>query len=61
MKKLEIFIFSLVIFFTIVAWVLMDIYHIQKKINDQIGIKPVQVPAYQMDQKIIEILKKKKE
>lgn len=61
MKKPEILIFSIAIFLTILAWVLMDLYHIQQKISDQIGIKPVQVPDYQMDQKVIEILKQKKE
>lgn len=61
MKKPEILILSIAIFFTIFAWVLMDIYHIQQKINEQIGIKPVEVPNYQMDQKVIEILKQKKE
>lgn len=61
MKKLEVFIFSLAIFFTIVAWVVIDIYHIQQKINEQIGIKPASVPDYQMDQKVIEVLKQKQE
>jgi hypothetical protein len=61
MKKLEILIFSLAIFFTIVAWVVIDVYHIQQKINDQIGIRPATVPDYQMDQKVIEILKQKQE
>lgn len=61
MKKIEILIFSVAIFFTIAAWVIIDIYHIQQKINDQIGIKPAQVPNYQMDQKVIELLKQKQE
>jgi len=61
MKKLEILIFSLAIFFTIVAWVVIDVYHIQQKINDQIVIRPATVPDYQMDQKVIEILKQKQE
>lgn len=61
MKKMEIFVFSVAIFMTIVAWVVMDIYHIQQKINEQIGIKPATVPNYQMDQKVIEVLKQKVE
>lgn len=61
MKRKEIFIFSIAVFLTIVAWVVIDIYHIQQKINLQIGFKPVQVPNYQMDQQVIEILKQKKE
>lgn len=61
MKKIEFFILSIAIFFTIIAWVIMDIYHIQQKINEQVGIKPVEIPNYQMDQKVIETLKQKKE
>lgn len=59
MKKVEILILSVAIFFTIIAWVLIDIYHIQQKINEQIGIKPATVPNYQMDQKVIEVLRQK--
>ncbi|PIY68505.1 hypothetical protein COY90_05540 [Candidatus Roizmanbacteria bacterium CG_4_10_14_0_8_um_filter_39_9] len=59
MKKSEILILSVAIFFTIVAWVVIDIYHIQKKINAQIGIKPAHIPNYQMDQEIIGVLKQK--
>jgi len=61
MKRTEVFIFSIAVFLTIVAWVVIDIYHIQQKINMQIGFKPVEVPNYQMDQKVIEILKQKVE
>jgi len=46
---------------TIAAWVVIDIYHIQQKINEQISIKPAQIPDYQMDQKVIELLKEKLE
>lgn len=59
MKKSEILILSIAIFFTIVAWVVIDIYHIQKKINEQIDIKSAYIPNYQMDQEIIGILKQK--
>lgn len=61
MKKIELFVFSVAVFLTIAAWVLIDIYHIQQKINQQIGIKPAQVPDYQMDQRVIELLKAKQE
>ncbi len=61
MKKQEVFILSLVVFFTIVAWMLIDIYHIQEKINEQIDIKPASVPNYQMDKAVIDALKEKKE
>jgi hypothetical protein len=61
MKKAEVFILSVGIFLTIAAWVVIDIYHIQQKINEQISIKPAQIPDYQMDQKVIELLKEKLE
>lgn len=61
MKKVEILILALAIFFTIVAWVAIDIYHIQEKINEQIGIQPATVPNYTMDQRVIEVLKQKQE
>ncbi|OGK62228.1 hypothetical protein A2334_05230 [Candidatus Roizmanbacteria bacterium RIFOXYB2_FULL_38_10] len=61
MKKIEVLILSVAIFFTIIAWVIIDIYHIQQKINDQIDVKPATIPNYQMDQKIIDVLKQKVE
>ncbi len=61
MKKNELFVISLVVFLTIVAWVIIDIYHIQEKINDQINIKPVTIPDYQMDEQVISVLKEKSE
>jgi hypothetical protein len=57
MKNKELFIISITIFFTILAWVIIDIYHIQTKINEQINIKPAQIPNYKLDKGIIETLK----
>ena len=61
MKSKEILILSLGVFLTIIAWMMLDIYHIQTKINEQIKIKPAQLPNYIMDKTIIEVLKQKKE
>jgi len=61
MKSRELFIISLGVFLTIVAWMLLDVYHIQSKINEQIHIKPAEVPNYVMDKGIIDILKQKQE
>jgi len=61
MKGKELLILSLGVFLTIIAWMMLDIYHIQAKINDQIKIKPAQVPEYVMDKTIIDVLKEKKE
>jgi len=60
-KGKELLILSLGIFVTIIAWMMIDIYHIQTKINEQINIKPAQVPNYVMDSTIIEVLKEKNE
>ena len=54
-------ILSLGVFLTIIAWMMLDIYHIQTKINEQINTKPPVVPNYVMDKTIIDILKQKKE
>jgi hypothetical protein len=60
-KGKELLILSLGVFLTIIAWMMLDIYHIQTKINEQIHIKPAQVPNYTMDRTIIDVLKQKKE
>jgi len=61
MKSKELLALALGVFLTIIAWMLLDIYHIQTKINEQITIKPAQVPNYTMDKSIIEILKQKQQ
>jgi len=61
MKGKELLIISIGIFLTIIAWMTIDIYHINIKINEQINIKPAQVPNYVMDKTIIDVLKQKKE
>lgn len=61
MKGKELLILSLGVFLTIVAWMALDIYHIQTKISNQINIKPAQVPGYVMDKTIIDVLQQKKE
>lgn len=61
MKGKELLALSLGVFLTIIAWMILDIYHIQSKINEQINIKPAQVPNYIMDKTIIDVLKQKKE
>lgn len=61
MKSKELLALALGVFLTIIAWMILDIYHIQTKINEQITIKPAQVPNYVMDKSIIEVLKQKQE
>lgn len=61
MKSKELLALALGVFLTIIAWMILDIYHIQTKINEQITIKPAQVPNYVMDKSIIDVLKQKQE
>lgn len=61
MKGKELLVLSLGVFLTIVAWMILDIYHIQTKISEQINIKPAQIPNYVMDKSIIDVLKQKQE
>jgi hypothetical protein len=61
MKGRELLIISIGIFLTIIAWMTIDIYHINIKINEQINIKPARVPNYVMDKTVIDVLKQKKE
>lgn len=61
MKSKELLVLALGVFLTIIAWMMLDIYHIQTKIKEQITIKPAQVPNYVMDKTIIDLLKKKQE
>jgi len=60
-KGKELLILSLGVFLTIIAWMVLDIYHIQTKIAEQINIKPAQVPNYVMDKTIIDVLKQRQE
>ena len=61
MKGKELLILSLGVFLTIIAWMMLDIYHIQIKINEQVNIKPAPVPNYVMDKSVIDVLKQKRE
>lgn len=61
MNKKEILIISISIFLTIIAWVIIDLYHIQQKINTTTNIKPMEIPNYRMDKKLIDLLRERKE
>lgn len=61
MNKKEALIISISIFLTVVAWVVIDLYHIQQRINETIKIKPMQIPVYQMNKKLIDLLRERKE
>jgi len=46
---------------TIVAWVVIDLYHIQQRINMTVNIKPMEIPNYRMDKKLIDLLREREE
>jgi hypothetical protein len=48
------------VFLTIIAWVVIDIYHIQSAQDANEVIKPVSLSNYEINKKVIEILLNKK-
>jgi len=61
MNKKELLIISVSVFLTIAAWVIIDLYHIQQRITETIKIKPVEIPNYKMDKKLIDLLRERRE
>lgn len=60
MNKKELYILSVTIFLTIVAWIIADIYHISTTKNIQIGNTPEKKPiSASIDENIIKILEAK--
>lgn len=60
MNKKEIFLLSLTIFCTIIAWIIADIYHIKK--TQQVKLKNRDLPKkidFFLDENIFKILKEK--
>jgi len=60
MNKKEFLLIAIGIFLTIIAWIVVDIYHIKKQINDKELTKPEVIQNYEIDKKIIDIIMKKK-
>lgn len=61
MKQKELLILSIVVFLTIVSWLIIDIYHISKNNDDVLKTKfsaPVDVKV-NINSKVFEILNKK--
>ncbi len=61
MNKKELLILSVGVFLTIIAWMIIDIYHIKTSVIVRSKIKSVRLSNYQIDKKIIDILKEKKQ
>lgn len=59
MNRVEILFISVAIFLTMIAWMVIDIYHIQTKDSSHVEIKPVSIPNYNVDTNIFSILKER--
>lgn len=60
MNKKEFLFISIGIFLTIIAWIIVDIYHIKKKTNDEKLTKLEVMQNYDINKKIINIIREKK-
>lgn len=59
MNKKEFLIIAVGIFFTIIAWIIVDVYHINKQKRPVENMTLINVPQYQINKNIIETLLKK--
>lgn len=57
MNRVEFLAFSIAVFLTIVAWMIVDIYHIQQKEFIDRKVRNFVVPKYTLDLKILDKLK----
>lgn len=60
MNKKEFLFISIGIFLTIIAWIVVDIYHIKKKTSDRELTRPEAMQSYEINKKIIDIIMEKK-
>lgn len=59
MNKKEFLIISVIIFLTIIAWIMIDVYQIKASKIDTNSIKQVTLTNYEINQKIINIISDK--
>lgn len=59
MKQKDLLLISLTIFLTIVAWMIIDIYKIETKPIQETGMETMQLVDFQIDTKILQVLKGK--
>ncbi len=60
MKNKEFLIIAVGIFFTIIAWMVIDLYHINTDRKVSIDVKPVSLSKFDDYRTIIDVLKAKK-
>lgn len=59
MKQKELLVFSIVVFLTVIAWMIIDIYHVRNSILINKEFTPIPVRSYTIDNSIPNILKGK--
>jgi len=59
MNQKELFYISLTIFFTVVAWVLLEIYRVKTTVNQGLAVKYVMVENIKIDSQVLETLKQR--
>jgi len=59
MNQKELFYISLTIFFTVVAWVLLEIYRVKTTTNQGLTTKYVVVENIEIDNQVLETLKQR--
>jgi len=59
MNRKEILIIAIGIFLTVVAWMVIDVYHIKQSPYKDLEMKPVNTTTYNIDIKVLDLLKKK--
>jgi len=60
MNKKEFLLISIGFFLTIIAWLVIDIYHIQTRKEKNLGLAPISMTDYKISKKILDILLEKK-
>ncbi len=59
MNKKELLVISIGVFFTIIAWMIADLYHAKKNLVVDDIVSNVTIPAYTIKPEIIDLLKQK--
>ena len=59
MNKLETVIITATVFFTLIAWVIMEVYQIQIKSSFDQSIMPAKQPVYKIDTTIFNTLQQR--
>ncbi len=59
MNKKELLVISIGVFFTIIAWMVADLYHAKKSLVVDDIVSGVSIPSYTIKPEVIDLLKQK--